>query len=345
VFAVTALAYVGTFLGMFLLPHPLLRAAMVVAQPLLIGGLFVIGHDAAHNSLTHLGWLNRLLGRLAFLPAWHPFTSWAWAHNALHHRWTSFKGREPAFPPFSKAEFDRLPRWRRWLERFYRTPAGIGFYYTLDFYAKHLLVPRGASRPPYRLAFQLDRLLVLGFFAGQLALAWRLTGFTPGLVFPRPVFAVFCVVVPWLSWIWFMGFVSYVQHTHPTMPWYDAEDDWSFHHVQLTSTAHVTFPWPLERLMHNIMDHPAHHLDPGIPLYELPASQRELEERCPGHAVVVRWTPADYFRTCAACKLYDFDRQCWTDFTGRPTTPPRRAGRPDPENVRTIVSPPAAATA
>jgi omega-6 fatty acid desaturase (delta-12 desaturase) len=84
----------------------------------------------------------------------------------------------------------------------------------------------------------------------------------------------------------------------------------------------------LERLMHNIMDHPAHHIDPTIPLYELPRSQRELGVSCPGHAVVIRWTPLDYFRSCAARKLYDFERHCWTDFAGNPTAPPHHAGRP-----------------
>ena len=327
-FALTAALYLAAFAATFLLPSPLLRAVALVVQPVFIGGLFVLGHDAAHGSLTRTGWLNRLLGRLSFLPAWHPLTSWAHAHNTLHHGWTSFKGREPAFPPFTKAEFDRLPWWRRALERLYRTPPGIGFYYAIDFYARHLLVPHGASRPPYRLAFHLDRLLVLGFVGVQAAAAWWLTGLSPGLVLPRAAYAGLAVFLPWLIWIWFMGFVSFVQHTHPRMAWYDREDEWSFYHVQLTSTAHVTFPWPLERLMHNIMDHPAHHIDPTIPLYELPRSQRDLERSCPAHAVVVRWTPVDYFRTCAACKLYDFGRHCWTDFDGNPTTPPHFAGLP-----------------
>ena len=151
------------------------------------------------------------------------------------------------------------------------------------------------------------------------AAAWWLTGLSPGLVLPRAAYAGLAVFLPWLIWIWFMGFVSFVQHTHPRMAWYDREDEWSFYHVQLTSTAHVTFPWPLERLMHNIMDHPAHHIDPTIPLYELPRSQKQLEESCPEHAVVIPWTVRDYFRTCAACKLYDFRRHCWTDFAGVPT--------------------------
>jgi omega-6 fatty acid desaturase (delta-12 desaturase) len=330
IFLLSALLYALSFAGAFLLPTLWLCVLSLLANPVAIGALFVIGHDACHGSLMRSGWLNRLLGRLAFLPAWHPFTAWAHAHNAMHHGWTNLKGRHPDFPPFSKAEFDRLPRWRRWLERLYRTPLGIGLFYTVDFYLKHLLWPRGPHRPPYRLAFHLDRLLIAGFFALQCGAALWLAGLGAGPTVPAPVHALLVVFGCWGAWIWFMGFVSFVQHTHPRMAWYDDEAEWSFYHVQLKSTAHVRFPWPVERVLHNIMDHPAHHIDPTIPLYELPRAQRLLEEMAPEHAVVVDWTPWEYFRTCAACKLYDFENHRWLNFAGQPTTPAglHRWGRP-----------------
>src|SRR4051812_48996703 len=168
VVAVCAAVYLGTFAGMFLLPTWWARLISLILQPFAIGMLFVIGHDAAHNSLTPIGWLNRLLGRLVMLPAYHPFASWAHNHNTLHHGGTNLKGRHPDFAPFSKEEFDRLPSWRRWLERLYRTPVGIGFYYVFDFYFRCLIFPRGQHRPPRPLAFQLDRLLVAAFFVAQL---------------------------------------------------------------------------------------------------------------------------------------------------------------------------------
>jgi omega-6 fatty acid desaturase (delta-12 desaturase) len=313
--------YLISFAGMFLSPWWPLRLLALAVNPVVIGMLFVIGHDACHNSLTAVGWLNRVIGRVVFLPAYHPFTAWAHAHNTMHHGWTNFKGRHPDFPPFTKEEFDRLPAWRRLVERIYRTPLGVGLYYTVDFWLKHLIFPNRERRSPYRLAFQLDRLLVLAFLLAQGGLAWRLAGpLFEGHV-GRALYAGVAVATPFLLWIWFMGFVSFLQHTHPRMAWYDDETEWSFYHVQLRSTAHVVFPWPIERILHNIMDHPAHHLDTQIPPYKLPRSQKALEEAAPEHAVVIRWTPADYLRTCAACKLYDFDRHCWTDFAGAATTP------------------------
>ncbi len=320
-FATNAVVWVGLFVGGFLLPTWWMRAICILANPLAIGGLFVVGHDACHNSLTRTGWLNRLIGRLALLPAWHPYTSWCHAHNVLHHGGTNLKGRHPDFPPFSKEEFDALPAWRRLLERLYRLPIGVGLFYTIDFYFRILLLPSKAHRSPFTVPFHLDRLLIAAFFALQLWVAYELTAFAPDLLLPRWFVVLGGVLVPWVSWIWFMGFVSFLQHTHPRTAWYDDLDEWSFYHVQLRSTTHVTFPWPIERLLNNIMDHPAHHIDPTIPLYELPESQRLLEERAPEHSVVVPWSLGEFLRICRVCKLYDYRRHCWLDFAGNPTTP------------------------
>jgi acyl-lipid omega-6 desaturase (Delta-12 desaturase) len=329
IFAISAAAYVVTYLGFYLLPWWWARWGSLLACPMAIGALFVVGHDACHHALTPIGWLNRLLGRLAFLPAWHPFTSWTHCHNRLHHGGTNLKGRESCFVPFTKAEFERLPAWRRTLEWAYRTPPGIGVFYAIDFWLLRLVFPRRRFVPPERITFLLDRLLVASFFVFQLVVSWQLAQRVDSPVVPPALLALAGVFVPFSLWIWFMGFVSYVQHTHPRMAWYADEAQWSFYHVQLRSTAHVTFPWPIERLLNNIMDHPAHHLDPSLPLYQLPAAQRDLEQQTQHHAVVISWTPWDYLRTCAACKLYDFERQCWTDFQGNPTSALGLPGLPD----------------
>ena len=125
-----------------------------------------------------------------------------------------------------------------------------------------------------------------------------------------------------------MGMASYQQHTHPRTAWYDDVDEWNFYHVQLRSSTHVAMPAFVDRLLHNIMDHPAHHLDPTIPMYQLPESQRLLEEHAGEHAVVVPWTMKEFPRTCRVCKLYDYRNHCWIDFDGKPTSPSGLSGLP-----------------
>jgi omega-6 fatty acid desaturase (delta-12 desaturase) len=312
--------YAAFFLGTFLLPAGWMRVGCLLCQPFVIGALFVIGHDAAHHSLTRWRWLEPIIGRLALLPAYHPYTSWCYAHNVLHHGGTCLKGKHPDFAPLSKEEFDLLPRWRKRLERVYRSAPGVGLCYLLDFYRRYILFPNGKNRSTHNTAFQLDRLLVLAFVLVQLWIGYTLAKYTmdPGL--PRKLYALAAVALPWMIWIYFMGTASFVQHTHPRTIWYDKESDWDFHDVQLTSSTHMILPWPLERILHNIMDHAAHHIDARIPLYELPASQRLLEQQAPEHTVVQRLTLREYFRICRECKLYDYKQHRWLNFQGSPTT-------------------------
>jgi omega-6 fatty acid desaturase (delta-12 desaturase) len=313
--------YAVLFAGFFMMPWWPGRAACLFGLPLVIGSLFVLGHDAAHNALTPVGWLNRLLGRLVFLPAYHPYTSWVYAHNTLHHGWTCFKGRQPDFAPLSKAEYDALPAWQRAVVRFFRSPLGVGPYYAIEFWLGVLVFPSRQRRSPFTLSFHLDRLLIVVFFVAQASLAGWLSWQLHGEPWRAALHAVVGILVPFGMWIWFMGFVSYIQHTHPLCAWYDNEAEWTFHHVQLKSTTHIVFPSPIESMLNNIMDHAAHHLDPSIPLYHLPQSQKLLEQTAPEHALVIPWTFAEYLHTCAACKLYDFERHCWTDWQGNPTSP------------------------
>jgi omega-6 fatty acid desaturase (delta-12 desaturase) len=318
--ALTFAGYLLCMVGAVGLPTFLGRTVSLGLAPVMIGALFIIGHDAAHNSLTPYVWLNRLLGRLAFLPAWHPYTSWVYAHNTLHHGGTNLRGKHPDFVPLTKEEFDRLPRWRRELEKFYRSPLGPGNSYLLSFYFGYILFPSKDRRPPQQRHFAWDRLLVFGFFALQILGMYFLASRTTGLFLPPLPYALFDVTMPWLLWIQFMGFVTFIQHTHPQLAWYNDPKEWSFYHVQLKSTAHVVFPFPIERMLNNIMDHTAHHLDPAIPLYHLPESQRLLEKSCEEHAVVIPWSPSQYLELCRVCKLYDFERHCWTDFDGQATS-------------------------
>lgn len=326
VLAVAAAGYIATMVGAVWLPTFLGRTVSLALAPLVIGVLFVIGHDAAHNSFTPYGWLNRVLGRLVLLPTWHPYTSWAFAHNTLHHGGTNLRGKHPDFVPLTKEEYDGLPRWRRLLERLYRSPLGAGPSYLCSFYLGYILFPSGARRPPLRRQFEWDRLLVFGFFALQILGMYLLARGTPGLFLPPLAYAFFDVILPWVLWVQFMGFISFIQHTHPRLAWYDDPKEWSFYHAQLKSSTHVVFPFPIERMLNNIMDHAAHHIDPAIPLYHLPKSQRLLEESCEEHAVVVRWSPGQYWEACRVCKLYDFERHCWTDFEGHATS---ETGLPD----------------
>jgi omega-6 fatty acid desaturase (delta-12 desaturase) len=97
-----------------------------------IGRLFILGHDACHQSFTPHRELNKVLGRIAFLPSLTPFSLWEVGHNVVHHGQTNLKGFDFVWAPASLEEFNAMPAWRKSLERLYRSGWGPVFYYIIE---------------------------------------------------------------------------------------------------------------------------------------------------------------------------------------------------------------------
>lgn len=282
--------------------------------------LFIVGHDACHGSLTPSRRANRFIGTLAFLPSLHPFSSWAKTHNTMHHVWTNLKGRDPGYAPFTLDEFQRLSLLRRIGERIYRSPLGLALFYLIEVWWKFEIYPSRADRPRKIREFQFDRLLVFVFAVSQLALFCFLAARASQ---PHPIlFGIYAVLIPFCVFNWLMGFVTFQHHTHPEIPWFDREEEWSFFQSQVAGTTHLEFPKIVEIVLLNILDHTAHHVDPTIPLYRLREGQAALETAFPQSMKVIRWTPAVFMTTLRCCKLYDYREHRWLDFQGKPSTPP-----------------------
>jgi omega-6 fatty acid desaturase (delta-12 desaturase) len=113
------------------------------------------------------------------------------------------------------------------------------------------------------------------------------------------------------------------QHTHPKVAWYSELDSPSpaFFQAQLHSTPHLVFPYFVRLFMRNIMEHTAHHADPGnIPLYSLPEAQKSLERFFGDQILYENWTPFTFLRTTRICRLYDYSTHQWIDYDGKPLT-------------------------
>ncbi len=316
-FCLSATVYWLTFAAVLLPLHPVWRLLLSVANGGMIALLFIIGHDACHGSLTPLPWLNKLLGRLAFLPSWHPFICWDLGHNRLHHSWTNLRGRDYVWTPLSKAEFDALPAWRQQLERFYRSLPGVGLYYAWEIWVKHMIFPRPSDLK--RLSPSLlraDRLMVLLFVLGQIAaavLSARAFGLSPwGSL-------ALAVLLPQILWNSLMGLVILLHHTHPRVRWYDDPEEWTFYAGQVSGTVHVTFPWPIGPLLHHIMEHTAHHIDPRVPLYHLPEAQRAAEAVFAEDVIHSPFNLANLRAVLSRCQLYDYRNHRWLTFEGAPS--------------------------
>lgn len=289
-----------------------------VAAGFWIGRLFIIGHDACHQSYTPHRGLNRWLGRLAFLPSLTPYSLWEVGHNVVHHGYTNLKGVDFVWAPLTLDEYRALPPHRRALERLYRSGWGPALYYFLEMWWRRMFFPRASAMPTRRAEFTRDSAVALAtgvLWIAALAALADVTGQSPWLL----VGVGF--VLPFVFWNAMIGFVVYVHHTHTAVAWHDDKAAWSRAAPFVSTTVHLTFPGRWGAWLHHIMEHTAHHVDMSIPLYRLAPAQRLLEDALPGRITVQRFSWRWYFDTARRCKLYDFSRRCWTDFQGRATAP------------------------
>lgn len=308
---------IAVLAGVVLAEGLILKLAGGIAAGLIIGRLFIIGHDACHQSLTPSRGLNRCLGRIAFLPSLTPYSLWDVGHNVVHHGYTNLKGFDFIWAPLTLEEYRTLSRPRRWLERIYRSGWAPGLYYMVEIWWHRLFFPSKAAMPTRRRVFTRDCSLVLVYalvWAGVLLWAAAATGQSALSLL------VFGFVVPFFTWCTMMGFVVYGHHTHPRVNWYDDRTAWAQAQPFVSTTVHLTFPWRIGSLLHHIMEHTAHHVDMSIPLYRLEAAQSRLEHLLPQRIVVQPFSLGWYRDTARRCKLYDFSTHQWTDFHGTPTT-------------------------
>jgi omega-6 fatty acid desaturase (delta-12 desaturase) len=300
-----------------------LRAHFAIVAGIATSWLFVVGHDACHQSLTSRRWLNRLIGTVAFLPCLHLFSLWEFGHNRVHHRFTNRRGKDYVWEPLTHAEFLGLSRFQQLKYRFFRTAIGHYWYYLSEIWWKKIFFPRQREVGRYTREYVLDHLVVsmwLVIWPSAIAAAtWLLSGKTAG-PYELASSVLFCCVVPFLTFSLLMSSVIYLHHMHPQVGWVPGDARVDASRMQMLSAVHVIFPYYTNLVFHRIMEHTAHHMRPGIPMYHLDNGQTVLEETYP-EIVVQIWSPRSHLDTLARCKLFDLERGCWVGYDGLPTAP------------------------
>jgi omega-6 fatty acid desaturase (delta-12 desaturase) len=308
-----ALGFVSSLTGKVLLG---------VALCFLTGKLFLIGHDACHGSFARKRILSNLVGRLSLTASFHVFSAWRYWHNVVHHGSTNNLDKDFVWRPLSKPEYDRASRLGRALERLFRhhSGAGLGAYYLLRILLpKMLFVPRASRRLPG--ATPVRDLALFYAFQGAV-IAWLAVA---ALVLSEGsgVWAIgtnlFCGMIAPTTYVCYsIGFVVYFNHTHPSIDWFRGAAEGSFAERQTAFTLHLRFrglsAWLLPS---EVMGHVVHHLDPHIPVRHLQKAQVVLSASSPTPVKADLWSWKTQRTIMRTCKLYDPQRQRWTDFTGR----------------------------
>jgi omega-6 fatty acid desaturase (delta-12 desaturase) len=323
-FVVDVIVYALGFSSVFFAHNLALRFFGSLLMGLKTTGLYTLAHDGSHNSLTQSRRLNKVLAVLGHLPCLMNQRLWVYDHVVMHHARTNGP-QVDIYRPMSLAQYRAAPAWRKLWERWVRS-SSLLFRIPSCMIGSRWLVEKFAPNPDLhplsvrREAWPLTALL----------LCWLSVIFSlailcnPGNLFGVGLDIFLALVVPMSIFHMSLGTVSYVQHTHPSIPWFALGDDSHGEFGPEALTVHVKMPKVLASLIHNGLDHSAHHVLPAIPSYHLRAAQLRLNEVL-GHTAIVLPLSMRVLRDITSkCKLYDYSNHVWLDFGGRPTTNPIR---------------------
>jgi omega-6 fatty acid desaturase (delta-12 desaturase) len=319
-FATDIALYALAVAGVLFLRPLWAKISCAVFAGMALARMFSLAHNAAHENIVRNPRLNRVLAVVLFTPFFYNYVLWMYEHHTLHHPYPN-DTKPDAYKPFGKAEFDALPRWRQLLERFYRAPTiiGWGVYYLLQRHWSTKLAPPAYLPASLRRAAWWNAALLVAYGAVMLSLLAVAPLYAVNLT---PIEALLIgFVLPLFVFEIHDGFALYVQHTDPRIAWFNGAVDRNAEGRAEILSVHLRVPRLMGWFYHDAFAHPVHHLHPKIPCYRVYQAQTKLDERLGPAAVVSAFNMAWFLDTTRRCKLYDWDKRQWLDFTGCPTAP------------------------
>ena len=294
-----------TVWGLLATDNPLFLVPLWIAAGIAVSGLFVLGHDAAHEALFDSGRLNAILARATMLPSLHATEIWVFGHNRVHHGHTLRQGMDFVWHPLTVAEFQALSGPGRLRHKLEWGPFGTGAYYLREVWWNKMV--RFAPPDRWARAMRRDQAIVATFAAATLAVALAAAG-------PYGVWLwVKALVIPFLIFCHVIGWVVYVHHISPDIRWWPRRE-WTRFHGQVEGTTVLWGPPGWDFFFHWIMVHVPHHVDMKIPCYRLPEAVRAIARAFPDDVIERPIRFRDYRRSVRECKLHDFEQGRWVPY-------------------------------
>jgi omega-6 fatty acid desaturase (delta-12 desaturase) len=268
--------------------------------------MFVWAHDAAHGALFARDWVGELFGTLFMLPSLNMYRLWCHGHNRVHHGFTSFTPIDWIWRPLTPSEYAALSGPKKLLYRLERSPYSCALHYLNKVWWPGMVTFQPDKHSRERLAFTVQKIITFGFAAILSAAAWTWAGGVTGVLT--------AVVIPFIVFNYFIAMFVYLHHTHPDVPFFDRKSEWS----NTIGQVYCAIVWRCSRiselLIHNIMIHVPHHVDPQIPFYRLKHAYADLQREYGAYIHEYRFRWSTVLTTFRRCKLYDFDSRTWYSF-------------------------------
>ena len=238
------------------LPLILLAAGFLVR-------IFIIFHDCTHGSFFQSHRANNFWGKVTGVLTFTPFYSWKSSH--VRHHGTSGnldkRGHGDVWT-MTVAEYKSAPLKMRLRYRLYRNPAVM-------FLLGPIYIFLVSNRFPGKNAPKKERISVYGTDAAILIMAGLLSLFFGLKTYIIIQFLILYAAL--IGGVW----LFYVQHQFEDVYWADNED-WNFVDASLRGASFYKLPPFLSWFTGNIGYHHIHHLNPGIPNYNLPKCQKGI---------------------------------------------------------------------
>jgi len=225
-----------------------------ILQGTAMTGLFVVGHDCAHQSFSHSRILNEIFGTMCMSPLLFPYKGWEQTHNH-HHKHANNMDKDFLWKPLEKSQTDKMPEWKKTFLYYFYGP--FFFQSSMVHHAYHYMLPIFSRTLEMKLASLRSCLfcIVTGYFLfpyiASLGNFWSL------------YFIPFCVFQFWLSTF------TYFHHRHKDAAGWRKTENWDNVFGGLFATIHVDFPAWVEFLTLDINWHLPHHASSLVPWYNL----------------------------------------------------------------------------
>jgi len=277
---------------------------------------YTLAHDASHHSFVASKRLNWWLALLLGVPSLQNYRMWTHDHNSVHHPKTNGDHFD-FYRPFSKKEFDKLSKLDQWMERIYRAPNVIGLWlYFIIRWLPTRLSPNPRTPKAHRKLAWRYSLVLVSYHTLFVALLCAAPKFAP-------ISLSASLLLGWALPIFLHTLVSsaslYLMHTHRKIPWFKGEIARTGNFAPELCSTVFTMPDWVSKAINNVYCHAAHHAHAGIPSYNLLAAQKHMTKLLGNRLVVEPMSLRGIIATMNACKLYDFEKNQWLDFKGKPT--------------------------
>ncbi len=305
--------------GVLVADHLLVRLLCAALVGFKMGAMYTLAHDAVHSTLVVSPQLNRAISVFCYAFTFHNYRIRQYDHLLLGHHPHLCGPQHDAYRPMSPQDYAAAAPARRLWERFQRSPNGVSFFFygVAERWWRCEFFPPQDMPAEHKAEARLLQAVVVGWLGALTAVAWW-SASAQGRAF-------------WLEWVLVLGvpvfvfqslqaMVLYVQHTHPSVPWFGPGDTLRQRFGPESLTVHIQAPRIIGAGSHDILEHPAHHVIPAIPCYRLFEAQSKLNQILGDKALRTHlFALPRLAQVMRGCKLYDYERHCWTDFSGRVT--------------------------